>query len=115
MSPALASRFLTTSTTWETGTCPVVLAHDRLFVTPWTAACQASLSFTDSRSLLKFMSIESVMPSNHLILSGPGIEPGSPSPQADSLPSEPPKVFKPSQKACIFQLKESKISQIIAQ
>ena len=38
-----------------------------LFVTPWTAACQASLSNTNSRSLLKLMSIESVMPSNHLI------------------------------------------------
>ena len=36
--------------------------------TPWTAACQASLSITNSRSLLKLMSIESVMPSNHLIL-----------------------------------------------
>ena len=40
----------------------------RLFVTPWTAACQASLSFTISQSLLKHTSIESVMPSNHLIL-----------------------------------------------
>ena len=40
----------------------------RLFVTPWTAACQASLSIANSQSLLKFMSIESVMPSNHLIL-----------------------------------------------
>ena len=39
-----------------------------LFVAPWTAACQASLSITNSRSLLKHMSIESVMPSNHLIL-----------------------------------------------
>ena len=39
-----------------------------LFVTPWTAACQTSLSFTISQSLLKFMSIESVMPSIHLIL-----------------------------------------------
>ena len=39
-----------------------------LFVTPWTAAGQASLSITNSRSLLKLMSIESVMPSNHLIL-----------------------------------------------
>ena len=37
-------------------------------VTPWTAACQASLSITNSQSLLKLMSIESVMPSNHLIL-----------------------------------------------
>jgi len=40
----------------------------RLFLTPWTAACQAYLSFIVSWSLLKFMSIESVMPSNHLIL-----------------------------------------------
>ena len=40
----------------------------QLFATPWTAARQASLSITNSRSLLKLMSIESVMPSNHLIL-----------------------------------------------
>ena len=40
-------------------------------VTPWTAARQASLSITNSRGLLKLMSIESVMPSNHLILCGP--------------------------------------------
>ena len=43
----------------------------RVFVTPWTAARQASLSITDSWSLIKFMSIESVMPSNHLILCHP--------------------------------------------
>ena len=43
-------------------------SHIQLFVTPWTAACQASLSITNSWSLLKLMSIESVMPSNHLIL-----------------------------------------------
>ena len=42
-----------------------------LFVTPWTAAHQASLSITNSRSLTKLMSIESVMPSNHLILCCP--------------------------------------------
>ena len=42
-----------------------------LFGTPWTAACQASLSITNSWSLLKLMSIESVMPSNHLILCCP--------------------------------------------
>ena len=42
-----------------------------LFATPWTAACQASLSITNSWSLLKLMSIESVMPSNHLILCRP--------------------------------------------
>ena len=39
--------------------------------TPWTAACQASLSFTNSQTLLKFTSIELVMPSNHLIPSHP--------------------------------------------
>ena len=43
----------------------------QLFVTPWTAAYQASLSFTNSQSLLKLMSIELVMPSNHLILCHP--------------------------------------------
>ena len=43
----------------------------RLFVIPLTAACQASLSFANSRSLLKLMSIESVMPSNHLVLCHP--------------------------------------------
>ena len=43
----------------------------RLFVTPWTAAHQACLSITSSQSLLKLMSIESVMPSNHLILCHP--------------------------------------------
>ena len=43
----------------------------QFFATPWTAACQASLSFTISRSLLKLMSIELVMPSNYLILCCP--------------------------------------------
>ena len=43
----------------------------QLFVTPCTTACQASLSITNSRSLLRLMSIESVMPSNHLILCHP--------------------------------------------
>ena len=47
------------------------LSRVRLFSTPWTAAHQASLSFTISWSLLKVMSIESVMPSNHLILYHP--------------------------------------------
>ena len=47
------------------------LSHVWLFATPWTAAYQASLSITNSQSLLKPMSIESVMPSNHLILSPP--------------------------------------------
>ena len=43
----------------------------RLSTTPWTAACNGSLSFTISQSLPKFMAIESVMPSNHLILCCP--------------------------------------------
>ena len=47
------------------------LSHVRLLVTPWTAAWQASLSITNSQILLKLMSIESVMPSNHLILCRP--------------------------------------------
>ena len=47
------------------------LSRVRLFATPWTAARQASLSITNSWSLLKLMSIESVMPSNHLIFCRP--------------------------------------------
>ena len=47
------------------------LSHGRLFMTPWTAACQAFLSIVNSRSLFKLMTIELVMPSNHLILCRP--------------------------------------------
>ena len=47
------------------------LSHAQLFVTPWTAVFQASLSFTISQSLPKFISIKLVMPSNHLILCCP--------------------------------------------
>ena len=47
----------------------------RLFVIPWTVTCQASLSITNSGSLLKLMSIELVMPSNHLILCRPLLSP----------------------------------------
>ena len=53
------------------------LSHVQLFATPWTAACQASLSFTISQSSLKLMPIESVMPSNHLILCHPLLPPPS--------------------------------------
>ena len=53
------------------------LSQVRLFANPWTAACQASLSITNSWSLLKPMSIESVMPSNHLILCHPLLLPPS--------------------------------------
>ena len=53
------------------------LSPVQLFATPWTAARQASLSITNSQSLLKLMSIESVMPSNHLILCHPLLLPPS--------------------------------------
>ena len=48
-----------------------LLSCIRLFMTPWTVACQASLSITNSQSLLRLMYIKSVMPSNHLILCRP--------------------------------------------
>ena len=54
-----------------------LLIHIQLFVTPWTAARQASLSIANSRRLLKLKSIESVMPSNHFILSCPLLFPPS--------------------------------------
>ena len=58
-----------TPTSSRTSTVSVqLLSCVWLFVTPWTAACQVPLSSTISQSLLKFMSIKSVMPSNHLIL-----------------------------------------------
>ena len=58
---------------WETSVVAVVhsLRWIRLFATPWTAAHQGSLSFTISQNLLKFMSIESMMSSNHLVFSCP--------------------------------------------
>jgi len=67
VSLALAGRFLNN---WDTSSVQS-LSRVRLFATPWTAAHQVSLSITNSRSLLKLMSIESVMPSNHLILCCP--------------------------------------------
>ena len=56
---------------WKTISSVQLLSHVWLLVTPSTAACQAPLSITNSQSLLKFMSIKSVMPSNHLILCHP--------------------------------------------
>ena len=53
------------------------LSHVLLFATPWTVACQPSLSITNSQSLLKLMSTESVMPSNHLIHCHPLLVPPS--------------------------------------
>ena len=55
----------------------LVVSHVQLFATPWTAACQASLSTTNSQSLLKLMAIESVMPSHHLNLCCPLLLPSS--------------------------------------
>ena len=62
---------------WSVSQSVQSLSHVRLFVTPWTAAYQASLSITNPHSLLKLMSIESMMPSNHLILCHPLLLPPS--------------------------------------
>ena len=74
-STSVSSHLLLSSLLLGQSACDVVavqlLSHVQLFVAPWTAAHQASRSFTNSRSLLKLMSVESVMPSNHLILCGP--------------------------------------------
>ena len=64
------------------------LSHVRLFATPWTAARQASLSITNSWSLLKLMSIVSVMPSNRLILCCPLLLPPSIFPSIRVFPNE---------------------------
>ena len=55
------------SQTWLQFSSVQLLSHVRLFATPWTAACQASLSITNSQSMFKLMSIKSVLPPNHLI------------------------------------------------
>ena len=68
--PSVFSKILLSLSYFRTG-LQSVLSHVWLFVTPWTVACQASLSITNSQSLLKLMSFESVMPSNHLILCHP--------------------------------------------
>ena len=62
---------------WKPVSSVQLLSCVGLFVTPWTAACQASLSITNYWSLPKLMSIESVMPSNHLILCHPLLLPPS--------------------------------------
>ena len=71
------------------GGCSVQsLSHVRLFATPGTAAPQTSLSITNSQSLPKLMSIESVMPSNHLILCWPLLLPPSIFPRIKVFPNE---------------------------
>ena len=67
-----------------------LLSHVQLFETQWTAARQACLSFTISQSLLKLKSIESVLPSNHLILCGPFLLPPSIFPSMRLFSSESP-------------------------
>ena len=68
---------MNTRTTGPVFSSVQLLSHVQLFTTSWTAACQASLSITNSRCLLKLMSIELVMPSNHLILCRPLLLPPS--------------------------------------
>ena len=81
-SPSPIQQFKWAGESWAARYCPSnpfvgggdgvqTFSHFRLFATPWTAARQASLFFSISQSLLKLMSIESVMPSNHLILCCP--------------------------------------------
>ena len=83
------------------------LSRVRLLATPWIAACQASLSITNSQSLLKLMSIESVMPSSHLIFCSPRLllPPIPPSIRVFSnestLHMRWPKYFYTNIKACI--------------
>ena len=80
------------------------LSRVRIFATPWTAACQASLSITNSRSLLKLMSITSVMPSNHLILCYPLLLPPSIFPRIRVLSNEWVSSLHPVAKLLEFQL-----------
>ena len=84
VSSVLAGRFFTIEPSRQTPVLYVQfssvqsLSHVRLFATPWTAASQASLSITNSRSSLKLLSIESVMPPSHLILYHPLLLPPIP-------------------------------------
>ena len=73
---------------WTIKKAVQLLSCVRLFVTPWIAACQASLCIINSWSLLKFMSIKSVMPSNHLILCHPLLFPPSVFPSIRVFSSE---------------------------
>ena len=84
-----------------------LLSRVQLFVTLWTAACQASLSIINIQSLLKLMSIESVMPSNHLILCGPLLPP-SVSPSLRVFPSESAvRIRWPKYWSCSFSISPS--------
>ena len=71
ISTTVSSRFMTITQDHLIYCSVQSLSHVQLFVTSWTAACQTSLSITNSRSLLRLMSIESMMPCNHLTLCRP--------------------------------------------
>ena len=74
--------------TWRTFSSVQLLSRVWLFATTWTEACQASLSITNSQSLPKLMSIELMMPSNHLILCRPLLLPASICPSIRVLSNE---------------------------
>ena len=85
-----------------------LLSCVQLFVTPCTAACQASLSFTISRSLCKLMSIELVMPSNHLIFCRPLLLPPSIFPSIRVFSSESPlHIRQPNYQSFSFSISPS--------
>ena len=85
----------------------------QLFRTPWTATHQASLSITNSQSLLKLMSIESVMPSNHLILCHPLLLPPSIFPSIRGFSNESVSSLHQIAKVLEFQLQHQSFQWII--
>ena len=104
--------------TWEAPLCSVSSVQFRCSVmsdsvTPWTAACQASPSITNSWSLLKLMSIESVMPSNHLILSRPFLLPPSIIPRIKIFSNESVlRIRWPRERQLRYPRKGNKISRL---
>ena len=86
------------------------LSHVQFFATPWTAAHQSSLSITNSQSLLKLMSIASVMPSNHLILCCPLLLPPSVFPNIRVFSNE--SVLRIMAKVLEFQLQHQSFQRI---
>jgi len=78
-----------------------------LFATPWAVACQASLSITNSQSLLKLMPIETVMPSSHLILCHPLLLQPSIFPSIRVFSSEPVLHIRPKYWSCSFSISPS--------
>ena len=84
------------------------LSRAQLFVTPWIIACQASLSITNSRNSLRLTSIESVMPSSHLILCCPPLLPPSIFPSLRVFPNESALCMRwPKHWSCSFNISPS--------